>query len=112
MRRVISILVCGTLFLAGCARHAETKVPGPGPFDITNAMRILFGNYDSVLKASLYRVPQGTVQDPNFVDKNEIRARSFFVQDTTENGVHKYYVLTWAKPAGQPFDCQGCAPLI
>jgi len=112
MRRVISVLVCGTLFLAGCARHAETKVPGPGPFDITNAMRILFGNYDSVIKASLYRVPQGTVQDPNFADKNEIRARSFFVQDTTENGVHKYYVLTWAKPAGQPFDCQGCAPLI
>jgi hypothetical protein len=85
---------------------------GPEPFDTTKAMRLLFGNYDSVIKASLYRVPHGTVQDPNFADKDEIRARPFFVQNTTENGVHKYYVLAWAKPAGQPFDCQGCAPLI
>ncbi len=75
-------------------------------------MRILFGNYDSVIKASLYRVPHGAVQDPNFADKDEIRARAFFVQDTTENGIHKYYLLAWAKPAGQPFDCRGCAPLI
>lgn len=112
MRTVITVLIGGTLFLAACTRHDQTKVAGPGPFDTTKAMRILFGNYDSVIKASLYRVPRGAVQDPNFADKDEIRARSFFVQDTTENGVHKYYVLAWAKPAGQPFDCRGCAPLI
>jgi hypothetical protein len=109
---MMAVLFVGTFFVAGCARRESTKVAVPATFDSTTAMRILFGNYDPVIKASLYRVPYGAVQDPNFADKDELRARSFFVQDTTENGVHKYYVLSWAKPAGQPFDCKGCAPLI
>ena len=112
MRKLIIVLVVGMLFVAGCASRPSTKAEGPGPFDTSAAMRILFGNFDPVIKASLYRLPHGAVQDPNFADKDEIRARSFFMQDATENGIHKYYMLAWAKPAGQPFDCKGCAPLI
>ena len=112
MRKLIAILVFGTLLAAGCAHQQPTKVAGPEPFDTADAMRTLFANFDPVIKASLYRVPEGAVQDPNYAGKDEIRSRSFFIQDTTENGVHKYYVLAWAKPAGQPFDCKGCAPII
>jgi hypothetical protein len=72
----------------------------------------MFGNFDPYTKSALSRVPEGAASDPNFAHKDEIRARPFFVQDATENGVHKYFMLTWAKPAGQPFDCKGCAPLI
>ncbi|MGE5110264.1 MAG: hypothetical protein ACM3JB_05355 [Acidobacteriaceae bacterium] len=112
MRKVIATLIVGVLFGAGCASHPQAKHPEPATFDATVAMRSLFANFDPIIKASLYRVPEDAVQDPNFANKDEIRSRLFFVQDTTENGIHKYYVLAWAKPAGQPFDCQGCAPLI
>lgn len=112
MRKLIATLISATLLSVGCARQQPTKVAGAGPLNTTDAMRILFANFDSVIKASLYRVPDGAVQDPNFVGKDEIRARSFFIQDITENGIHKYYMLAWAKPAGQPFDCKGCAPVI
>ncbi len=112
MRKLIAILVFGMLLTAGCASHQATKVAELGAFDTRAAMRTLFANFDTVIRASLYRVPKGIVQDPNFANKDEIRARSFFVQDTAENGIHKYYMLAWAKPAGQPFDCQGCAPVI
>ncbi len=112
MRTLIATLLFATLLIPGCARHQQTKVVQPGPFDPSDAMRTLFANFDPVIKASLYRVPEGAVKDPNFANKDEIRSRPFFVHDTTENGIHKYYMLAWAKPAGQPFDCQGCAPII
>jgi hypothetical protein len=111
MRKLIASLIFGTLLFAGCARH-QAQPAESRPFESTEAMRTLFGNFDPIIKASLYRVPQGAVKDPNFADKDEIRARPFFTQETSENGIRKYYMLTWAKPAGQPFDCRGCAPLI
>ncbi len=112
MRHSIALLVLGTVFATACGSNPRPKAQELGPFDSTAAMRTLFGNFDPVIKASLYRVPEGGVQDANFAHKDEIRVRPFFVQETTEDGVRKYYMLTWAKPAGQPFDCKGCAPLI
>jgi hypothetical protein len=111
MHKLTVITIFGTLIALGCARQ-QSKPAQPRAFESTEAMRTLFGNFDPVIKASLYRVPEGAVKDPNFADKDEIRSRPFFTQETNENGVRKYYMLTWAKPAGQPFDCKGCAPLI
>ena len=112
MRCGFAFVVLLSLFVVSCARHQEAKPSGPGAFDAGFAMRTLFGNFDPVRKISFYRVPTGASQDPNFGDKDEIHAHLFFTQEVTENGTRKVYVLTWAKPAGQPFDCRGCSPLI
>jgi hypothetical protein len=82
-------------------------------FDTQVAMRTMFGNFDTVTRSSLSKVPaEASTSNSNFEGVDEVRVRPFFVQELNENGVRRVYVLTWAKPAGQPFDCKGCAPLI
>jgi hypothetical protein len=100
-----------------CAACHREKQPEPSQsqsqiFDTQVAMRAMFGNFDPVIKSSLAYVPEGTSPNANFEPNDPIRVRPFFVQEVNENGVRKVYMLTWAKPAGQPFDCKGCAPLI
>jgi hypothetical protein len=99
--------------LMGCREKRPEQAPPSEVFDTQVAMRTMFGNFDPVIKSSLSQVPAGAAtSSSNFVVNDAIRVRPFFVQELNEKGVRKVYLLTWAKPAGQPFDCKGCAPLI
>lgn len=107
-----AVLLMAMLGLA-CHREAPAPAPVTDVFDTQVAMRTMFGNFDPVIKSSLSQVPPGVSDSsPNFEQGGEIRVRPFFVQEVNENGVRRVYIVTWAKPAGQPFDCKGCAPLI
>jgi hypothetical protein len=113
--RQISIPAFLFLAMFGLACHRAEPAPAPvtDVFDTQVAMRIMFGNFDPVIKSSLSQVPPDvSATSPNFQMGGEIRVRPFFVQEVNENGVRRVYIVTWAKPAGQPFDCKGCAPLI
>ena len=102
-----------TMLALACHRAEPAPVANTDVFDTQVAMRTMFGNFDPVIKSSLSQVPPDvSATSPNFEQGAEIRVRPFFVQEVNENGVRRVYVLTWAKPAGQPFDCKGCAPLI
>jgi hypothetical protein len=113
LRPSIGVLLVLAMLSMACNRHKQPEQAQSDVFDTQVAMRTMFGNFDPVIKSSLSYVPEDVAaSNPNFVGKDQIRARPFFVQEVNENGVRKVYLLTWAKPAGQPFDCRGCAPLI
>ncbi len=112
-RFMIPALVFLMVFALGCHREARAPAPVTDVFDTQVAMRTMFGNFDPVIKSSLSQVPPDvSATSPNFQQGGEIRVRPFFVQEVNENGIRRVYIVTWAKPAGQPFDCKGCAPLI
>lgn len=101
------------LALAGTGCHnAKPQPPPSSEFNVESSMRTLFGNFDPDTHSSLTPVPEEAATDPDFAQKDEIRIRPFFTQSVDEDGVRKVFMLTWAKPAGQPFDCRGCGPLI
>jgi len=104
-------LIFAALLIA-CRRDPRPEQTPSTTFDTAAAMRIMFGNFDPVIKSSLFQVPDGAESNPNFVQKDQIRVRPFFVEDLNEGETRRVYMLTWAKPAGQPFDCNGCVPLI
>lgn len=110
-RAAIAVLIALAVLCAACRHQEQAEQTQSDVFDTQVAMRTMFGNFDPVIKSSLSQVPAGATS-PNFVPNDKVRVRPFFVQDINENGVRKVYMLTWAKPAGQPFDCKGCAPLI
>jgi hypothetical protein len=111
--RIIITVLCLGILSPGCRTKSPEQPAHSAAFDPQTAMRIMFGNFDPVTKSSLSHVPAGaSTTDSNFAQNDEIRVRPFFVHEVIENGVRKVYMLTWAKPAGQPFDCKGCAPLI
>lgn len=114
MVRLMTVVVAVLAMLCAGCRREKTK-PGPpnAAFDAETAMRTMFGNFDATTKSALSQVPAGaSTSDSNFAQKDEIRVRPFFAQEVMEGGARKEYFLAWAKPAGQPFDCKGCAPLI
>lgn len=112
-RPAIGLFLVLAMLCVACNREKQPGQSQSDVFDTQVAMRTMFGNFDPVIKSSLSQVPAGASDsNSNFTPNEEIRVRPFFVQDVNENGVRKVYLLTWAKPAGQPFDCKGCAPLI
>jgi hypothetical protein len=90
----------------------------PADFTSESAMAALFGNYDRVTKTSSTTIPSDSkLSEWDFQPGAEIAAKSFFTQATTEAGITKVFLLTYAIPKtksadGDMYHCHACAPLI
>jgi Bacterial Ig-like domain (group 2) len=84
----------------------------PTDFDVANAMKSLYGNFDPSTQSSVSDLPAGAQQDSFFKTAAGIEARAFFTAGVEESGVGKVFLGTYAGPLGEGYVCHGCPPLI
>jgi Bacterial Ig-like domain (group 2) len=84
----------------------------PADFSVADAMRSLYGNFDSPTQASISSLPAGAEENSFFERAKEIEVHPFFIAGVKDSGVNRVFLGTYAGPLGEGFACHGCAPLI
>jgi hypothetical protein len=124
-RVFISIVIALASLLHPTPALSTPTDDGHAPFDESEGMRTLFGNYEPRSGTARSTVPNDRTFDLNgsgFEAGDELVVRPFWRSAYKAGGVQKMVLLTYAVPfdpdwkpivAGhQPFDCHACAPLI
>jgi hypothetical protein len=84
----------------------------PGDFNLANAMRSLYGNYDPSTQASVSPLLPGSEENSFFQRAKQIEVRPFFTATADDSGISKILFGTYSGPFAEGFTCHGCAPLI
>lgn len=104
------------------SQELTARLKIPSGFDLSAAMRLLFGNFDAKTNSSSSTVPETAMLDLSdsfFEAGDDITVRPFWVSEASEDGQRKIVLLTYAIPTvdpaqaqAPPFDCHACAPLV
>jgi hypothetical protein len=98
------------------AQDADRSVTGQvlkGEYSIARAMELVYGEYDSGNKLSLWTPARGTEFDKHWPDQLQVRV----LADATyaDDGVPRHVLVTWGKPeevgAGE-YSCHACGVLL
>lgn len=107
-----ALLVCES----GC--HKQSPVSSPeqsetnGAFDIAQAMRMFYGNYEVKKQASLAKLPKEKSSLPAAGEEQMI-VRMLFNSFNDDAGAQSLVLLTYAVPSSdETYYCHACAPII
>jgi len=119
MRRRFGPLAVALLFIIPSTRAAmggdvPLRYQGriPSDFSVPNAMKSLYGNVDPSANASVASVPGNGAKSSSFEAAQKIDVHPFWVTSAKESDTTKIFLLCYATPDSQPFECHACAPLI
>ena len=113
-----SILLAGVLIFAfGCREKRTTLSPEisetHGSFDISQAMTMLYGNFDPKKQASTASIPKGNDGNSTRSSEEEMTIRPLFHALSGVDGAQTFVLLTYAVPRGdETYYCHSCAPTI
>lgn len=81
-------------------------------FDVAQAMRMFYGNYDVRTQTSITRLPKNTTSLPA-PGEEQMTIRVLFNSFVGERSARSFFLLTYAIPSGdETYDCHACAPVI
>lgn len=97
-------------------RQAATSLPKNSEtaevFDVAQAMRMFYGNYDVRKQTSITQLPKNTTSLPA-PGEQQMAVRVLFHSFVGEPVSRSLFLLTYAIPIkGQTYDCHACAPVI
>lgn len=110
---LIAILACPsvpTMVRGEIAPQSELRVPPE--FDLANAMKSIYGNFDEAAKTSVFIVPEDFPHH-FFEQGDRAVASAFFIAKGRDSGAEKMFlVIDAVLPMPTYFKCHACAPLI
>src|SRR6266702_639548 len=81
-------------------------------FEIAQAMKMLYGNYDVKKQTSVASLPKEKSSFPA-AGEEQMTIRMLFNAFSGDPGARSFVLVTYAIPtSGQTFDCHVCAPTI
>lgn len=106
MRTKLWSLVTIVFFLAsGCSKQSGTSKP----FDVTQAMQMVYSNYDVKTQTSAALLPEYEGVSQSDTEK-QMTVRAVLSTFSVEAGVPIFILVTSANPPN--YDCHACAPTI
>jgi hypothetical protein len=113
MLAVASILFSPTVPSVAAERVAlRSKGRIPDDFSVPQAMKSLYDNFDASTQTSVSSVPIGSARS-SFLDRaDKIEVHPFLIISARESNKRKVFLLTYAVPDSESFECHLCAPLI
>jgi hypothetical protein len=110
MRIGPSFLAVFLLFASGS--HAQEGPTSGESFDVAQAMRMFYGNYDVKAETSSTRLPKNTTSLPA-PGEEQMTVRVLFQSFVSEPVARQLFLLTYAIPSNnENYDCHACAPVI
>jgi len=112
-----SALLAAALVLAsGCHKQSPAisleQSNTNEPFDLAQAMKILYGNYDAKALTSVASLPKEKSSFPASGEE-QMTIRVLLGAFSGDAGAQSFVLVTYAVPASkQDFDCHACAPTI
>lgn len=109
-----SILFAALLILVSCfpklsAQTSHEPSRTNQTFDIAQAMRMLYGNYDVKKQISVASLPKDKLSLPG-AGEGPLTVRPLFHAFLSDGGVQSFMLVTYAVPPA--YGCHGCAPVI
>jgi hypothetical protein len=104
------------ILASGCYKQSAELSPGQSEtneaFDIVQAMKMLYGNYDMKKQTSVASLPKEKSSFPA-AGEEQMTIRMLFNAFSGDAGAQSFVLVTYAVPtSGQTFDCHACAPTI
>lgn len=104
------------ILASGCHKQSAELSPGQSEtneaFDIVQAMKMLYGNYDMKKQTSVASLPKEKSSFPA-AGEEQMTIRMLFNAFSGDAGAQSFVLVTYAVPtSGQTFDCHACAPTI
>jgi hypothetical protein len=114
--RSSSTLLAATLIIAsGCHKQStelsREQFQTNEAFDVAQAMRMVYGNYDLKKQTSVASLPKEKSSFPA-AGEEQMTVRAFFNAFSGDAGAQSFVLLTYAVPTRDGFDCHACAPTI
>ncbi len=110
-------LACAVLiFASGCHKQSTELSPEQSEtkeaFEIAQAMKMLYGNYDVKKQTSVASLPKEKSSFPA-AGEEQMTVRPLFHAFSGDAGAHNFLLVTYAVPArDESYDCHACAPTI
>jgi hypothetical protein len=116
--RIGLLLLAGFLFLSSGSQAGQRpasirKNPeAGGTFDVAQAMRMFYGNYDVRRRTSITHLPKDTTSLPGPGDE-QMTVRVLFHSFVDAPVARSFFLVTYALPAkDDSYGCHVCAPVI
>jgi hypothetical protein len=112
-----SALLSAVLILASGCHKQTSELPSDqsetnGAFDIAQAMKMFYGNYDVNKQTSVASLPKGKSRFPA-AGEEQMTVRMLFSAFSGDTGAQRFVIVTYAVPTSdETFDCHACAPII
>ena len=104
------------LVASGCHKENPAQSVAPSdtkPFDVAEAMMMVYGNYDVKAQTSVASLPKEKSSFPAAAGEEQNTIRMLFNTFQGDAGARRFLLATYAVPtSGQGFDCHACAPTI
>jgi hypothetical protein len=103
------------LIASGCHKEKPAQSVEPSdtkPFDVAEAMMMVYGNYDVKAQTSVASLPKEKSSFPA-AGEEQMTIRMLFNTFQGDAGARRFLLATYAVPtSGLSFDCHACAPTI
>lgn len=104
------------MFASGCHKQnpglSHEQSDTNGAFNIAQAMRMFYGNYDVKKQASFTLLPKGKSGQPA-AGEEQMTVRMLFNSFTGDAGAQSFVLATYAVPSSdETYYCHACAPMI
>jgi hypothetical protein len=104
------------IFASGCHKQSPALSPEQPDankvFDIAQAMKVLYGNYDVKTQTSVTSLPREKSSLPG-AGEQQMTVRVLFNAYGVDAGPKSLVLVTFAVPSsGEAFDCHACSPTI
>jgi hypothetical protein len=111
-----ALLATGHVLASGCHKQSPAiyleQSDTNEAFDIAQAMKMLYGNYDVKTRTSAAALPKEKSSFPTSGEE-QMTIRMLFSAFSRDAGAQSFVLVTYAVPASkQDFDCHACAPTI
>lgn len=95
------------MLASGCRKQSTEQA-----FDLAQAMKMFYGNYDVKTQTSVASLPKDKSSFPA-AGEQQMTIRMLFNAFSGDAGAQSFILVTYAVPtSGQTFDCHACAPTI
>ena len=117
LRMKLSLILLATMLVLASGCHKKnTELPpkqseANQAFDIAQAMKMFYGNYDLKTRTSVASLPKEKSSFPS-AGEEQMTVRPLFQSFGGDAGARSFVLVTYAVPAGDSYDCHACAPTI